>query len=144
MALLDWPPAEKAAFLEQQFQAQDTAYRGAYDACRFDIIELDGEPVGRLYVDRRDDDIRIVDIALLAQYRNRGIGGALLRQLLDEGAATGRSVSIHVEKHNPALALYQRLGFRYCPERALDDEVYDFMIWTPGDSQSDGRQSPPS
>jgi hypothetical protein len=54
---------------------------------------------------------RIVDIALLPQYCNRGIGTTLLRDLQSEAAAAGKPLRIHVERFNPALRLYQRLGF---------------------------------
>ena len=71
---------------------------------------LDSEPIGRLYVARWKDEIRIMDIALLPEYRNGGIGGGLLRDLLEEAAATSRRLTIHVQRYNPALRLYRRLG----------------------------------
>ena len=111
LALVSWSEAQKEAFLRQQFDAQDAHYRAHYDNARFDVIEVDGEPAGRLYVARWDDEIRIMDIALLPDYCGKGIGTQLLRELLDEGARTGKRVSIHVEKNNPALRLYVRLGF---------------------------------
>ena len=52
-----------------------------------------------------------MDIALLPEYRGRGIGTALLEELLVEADATGRRVTIHVERFNPARRLYERLGF---------------------------------
>lgn len=127
IALLPWTAAEKDALLTMQFEAQHRSYQDRFTEARFDVIELRGEPAGRLYVDRREDEIRLVDIALLPEHRGRGIGTALLRSLLDEGAASGRRVSIHVEHTNPALRLYERLGF----ERVRDDGIYWFMEWTP-------------
>lgn len=122
-----WPDAEKAAFLRMQFDAQHAHYRQHYADARFDLI-LDGDvPVGRLYVDRGDDDIRIVDIALLPEHRRKGHGTGLLADLLDEAARTGRTVSIHVERFNPALAFYERLGF----EHVADTGVYFLMTWRP-------------
>src|SRR2546423_4591014 len=111
LALVPWDGAEKSAFLRQQFEAQDAYYHEHYDGATFDVIELDGGPVGRLYVARWEHEIRIVDIALLPEHRDRGIGTALIRALLDEAAAAGKPLSIHVEKHNPARRLYERLGF---------------------------------
>jgi RimJ/RimL family protein N-acetyltransferase len=111
MALVDWTVEQKAAFLRMQFDAQHRHYQAHYSDARFEIVEWDGEPIGRLYVQRRQNELRIIDISLLPEYRGRGIGGALLKQLLDEAEATGRPVRIHVERFNPAARLYRRLGF---------------------------------
>src|SRR6185437_16635571 len=99
--------------------AQDAYYREHYASAAFDVIEVDGEPAGRLYVARWDHDIRIIDIALLPEYRGRGIGTALLRELLAEAAADGKRLSIHVELNNPARRLYERLGFVQVEERGV-------------------------
>ena len=126
MAVVDWTPEQKEAFLRLQFAAQRGHYREHYRDSRFDVIERDGEAIGRLYVARRPDDIRVVDIALMPEHRGQGLGGALMRTLLDEAAAAGQSVSIHVALHNPALRLYQRLGFQ---AKGQDDGVYRMMEW---------------
>ena len=76
------------------------------------ILAAGGEPAGRLYVARWEEEIRIVDIALLPDFRGRGIGGELLRELMAEADAAGRPLSIHVEMNNPARPWYERLGFR--------------------------------
>ena len=127
MSVVDWSAEQKAAFVQQQFEAQDAYYREHYDPATFDVIEVDGEPVGRLYVARWEDEIRIMDIALLPEHRGRGIGTAFMRDLLDEGAHTGKRVSIHVELNNPARRLYERLGFSPVEERG----VYVLMEATP-------------
>lgn len=123
----DWDDRQKEQFLRMQFDAQHNYYQEHFGSAEFLLI-LDGaDPIGRLYVDRRLDEIRIIDIALLPEQRGRGLGGTLMRDLLDEGQASGRPVRIHVEKFNPALRLYQRLGFR-----AIEDQgVYLFMEWVP-------------
>jgi ribosomal protein S18 acetylase RimI-like enzyme len=69
---------------------------------------------------------------LLPEYRGKGLGAALLRDLMDEAAAAGKAVSIHVEKFNPAMRLYRRLGFA----TAEDKGVYDLMRWTAGAAPS--------
>src|SRR5204863_10048783 len=80
MALVtDWSEAQKTAFLQMQFNAQHAHYAEHYAHAQFQIILLDGAPIGRLYVDRRVKEIRIVDISLLPEYRNRGIGSGLLK-----------------------------------------------------------------
>jgi ribosomal protein S18 acetylase RimI-like enzyme len=95
-----------------QFNAQDLHYRQHFSAARFDVILAAGQPVGRLYVDRGEHEIRLIDIALLPEHRGRGIGGALIAELVAEAGAGGKTVAIHVEHHNPAKRLYERLGFR--------------------------------
>jgi ribosomal protein S18 acetylase RimI-like enzyme len=122
-----WPPGAREAFVEQQFTAQDHEYRRHNPHGSFDVIEVDGVPAGRLYVDRRPGDLRIVDIALLPAYRGHGVGEQLVRGLQEAAAEEGRIVSIHVELTNRAAALYERLGFVL----AEDLGVYRRMEWTP-------------
>jgi ribosomal protein S18 acetylase RimI-like enzyme len=124
---VEWAPGQREWFLGMQFEAQDTEYRRANPEGSFGVIEVDGRPAGRLYVDRRPGDLRIVDIALLPEFRGRGIGEGLIAGLGQEAAAEGRIVSIHVEAHNRAARLYERLGF----EIAEDLGVYRRLEWTP-------------
>jgi ribosomal protein S18 acetylase RimI-like enzyme len=84
---------------------------------------VDGRPAGRLYVGRWPQTIRIVDIALLPEHRGVGVGTRLLGGLLAEADAAGKPVSIHVERFNPAMRLYRRLGF----EELEDKGVYVLM-----------------
>jgi ribosomal protein S18 acetylase RimI-like enzyme len=127
LRLVDWGADQKAAFVRMQFEAQDAYYREHYHPATFDVVEVDGEPAGRLYVARWEAEIRIVDVALLPEHRGRGIGTTLIRELLDEAAASGKCLSIHVEKHNPARRLYERLGF----VESTDRGVYVLMEATP-------------
>ena len=84
-------------------------------------------PIGRLYIERRTDEMLGIDIALLPEYRQSGIGTAILRDLLAEAARDGKPFRIHVQKFNRAQRLYERLGFT-----TLDDDgVYLFMEWRP-------------
>jgi GNAT superfamily N-acetyltransferase len=124
---VDWTPDQKAAFCRMQFEAQAAHYAHHYFDASFDIVERGGESIGRLYVYRGDRDIRIVDIVLTAAVRGLGIGTALIEQIKDEALRTGKSVSIHVERFNPALRLYRRLGFETVGEHG----VYDLMRWMP-------------
>jgi predicted GNAT family acetyltransferase len=103
------------------------------------VIELEGQRIGRLYVAELEAEqkaeLRLMDVALLPEYRNRGMGGALVRELLDEAAAAGRLVSLHVEENNPARRLYQRLGFR-----DVDDvSFYKLMQWEAAGKEPAGR-----
>ena len=127
MALLDWADAEKETFLRSQFKAQHQAYQDTYPGDEFLVILLSGRPVGRLYVGRWKEEIRIIDIALLPECRNGGIGSTILGDILAEAARTDQRVTIHVEMFNPALRLYRRLGFVPRGEHG----VYHFMEWSP-------------
>jgi ribosomal protein S18 acetylase RimI-like enzyme len=130
MALVDWDDAQKEAFVRMQFTAQHSHYQQHYPDAAFEIIMVDEQPAGRLYVDRWPKEIRIVDIALLPEYRNAGIGTTLLKGILEEAVQSGKPVSIHVERFNPAMRLYERLGFSTISENG----VYYLMEWVPGDS----------
>ena len=125
LALVDWDDATKAAFIEHQFSAQDRHYRANYPGATLDVIEVDGERAGRLYVHRGESDIRIMDIALAPAFRGRGIGTGLVEGLIEEARSSGRSVSIHVEMQNPARSLYERLGFLPAGQHG----VYVLMKW---------------
>ncbi len=127
MAQVPWSESEKQAFLEQQFAFQHDYYTKNFGKASFQLVLLDGEPAGRLYLDRRDDEIRLIDIALLPEHRGQGIGGGLMRDVLAEGRRSGLPVRIHVEQNNPALRLYRRLGF----ERVGDVGIYYLMEWHP-------------
>jgi GNAT superfamily N-acetyltransferase len=128
LAPLPWDDAAKGAFVRQQFVAQHTHYRAHYTGTAYLVVLRDGVPAGRLYLARWPDEIRVMDIALLPEHRGAGIGGRLLADVLAEGDATGKRVSIHVERFNPALRLYARLGFRPSADRG----VYLFLERAPG------------
>jgi ribosomal protein S18 acetylase RimI-like enzyme len=119
LALVAWDDAAKAAFVEQQFNAQDAHYRRYYEGASFDVVEVGGHAAGRLYVQRGQRDIRVIDILLAPAFRGRGIGGLLLGELAAEAQAGGRVLSIHVEPQNPARRLYERLGLRPVAEHGL-------------------------
>jgi len=123
LALVDWPEEQKSAFVAMQFNAQRQHYRREYPGARFDIVERDAVRIGRLYVHQRPDEIRVMDIAMAPAARNQGLGGALLRAILDEGRQSRRPVTIHVERFNPARRLYERLGFRSVGGES-DESIY--------------------
>jgi len=119
LSVVPWDDAQKEAFLWAQFEAQDRWYHEHYERASFDVVLVGGEPGGRLYVHRGESEIRIVDIALLPEHRGGGVGTALLRDLLDEADAAGKCVTIHVERFNPALRLYERLGFAVAEDKGV-------------------------
>jgi GNAT superfamily N-acetyltransferase len=128
LAITNFTEQEKRAFIEQQFTAQFAHYNQYYCSDFFSIIEWDGQPVGRLFVDYWQTEIRIVDIALTADHRNAGLGSYLLNGLFKQAEKTNKPVTIHVEHNNPAKRLYERLGFVF---KTQTNEVYLLMEWLP-------------
>jgi ribosomal protein S18 acetylase RimI-like enzyme len=125
LAITDWSETQKADFCRRQFDAQSAYYAANYPEASFQIIERDGWPIGRLYVARWEKEIRIVDVTLLPEARGSGIGTKLLHDLQEEARAIGKSLTIHVERFNRALGLYQRHGF----QQVEDKGVYLLMEW---------------
>jgi GNAT superfamily N-acetyltransferase len=128
LAVTGWSREQKDAFLDHQFGAQTQYYREQRPGAVWQIIVIDGHDAGRLVVDRRASEHRIVDIALLPAFRGRGVGGDILRGLQRGAGSGGCLLSIHVERNNPARSLYERLGFLPAGEPG---EVYQLMEWRP-------------
>ena len=132
LAPVPWPEAAKLAFLAEQSDLQHRHYVANYPGADLLLIESDSIPIGRIYVYRSAREIRLMDIALVPDWRNRGIGTRLLRELMAEARSTGSSLTLHVEPTNPAQRMYQRLGFRLIEQRG----VYDFLGWDPAEAAS--------
>jgi ribosomal protein S18 acetylase RimI-like enzyme len=130
MAMAPWSEEQKRAFLAMQFDMQHRSYRQVYPDARYDVIQRAGEPVGRLYVSRRPEELRILDIALVSEVRGRGIGGALIAELLAEARGARQVVLLSVESNNRACALYKRFGFRVYEKT----DFYFHMEWDPSAS----------
>jgi len=111
LALVPWTDEQRHLFIRSQFDAQQDHYLKTYPGASHDIILAGGRPVGRLYVARLEQEIRIIDITLLPAERNAGIGSYLITQLLDDAKRAGKITRIYVEEFNPSLRLFQRLGF---------------------------------
>lgn len=143
LAPLPWSEAEKRAFLRSQFDAQDRHYRAHFPDCAFLVVEEEGGPaIGRLYVDRREDEVRLVDIALVPERRGRGIGSRILEGVLAEAARAGLPVRIHVERDNPARRLYARLGFRAIGENGVHLLMERLPAEAPGAAPGPANGSP--
>jgi len=117
---LGWSAAQLATFLQLQFAAQQQWYAIAYPGAEQQIVLLDAAPVGRMIVDTGENATTLVDICLLPAYRNRGIGGLLLRGLLERCGAARTKVKLQVLKKNPAVRLYERMGF----VKTVEDDMY--------------------
>jgi ribosomal protein S18 acetylase RimI-like enzyme len=125
-------PAQRAALVLLEFRAQDAHFQKHYPQADRLVITGRGSggklyDIGRLYLARWPAEHGIIDIALLPRYRRHGAGEVLLRDLMDEAAAAGKTVSILVQKLNPAIRLYRRLGF----VAAEDKGSCDLMRWRP-------------
>jgi len=127
LAITPWSPDQKQEFLRMQFDAQTRYYRQAFPEMDYRIVIHDGVPAGRFIVLRREDELRLLDISLLPEHRNAGIGNMLIQMLLDEAKGLDKAVRIHVERFNRALRLYERLGFG----PVADQGVYVLMEWNP-------------
>jgi ribosomal protein S18 acetylase RimI-like enzyme len=114
-----WTPRQRQEFLAMQAEAQNEHYRKYFPDADYFIIVVKGEKAGRLYISRSREEIRIVDIALLPDFRGAGLGERILQGILQEAHQKDIPVRIHVEKNNPALRLYQRLNFRACEDKGV-------------------------
>lgn len=120
---VDWAPGQREAFLEMQFNAQKAHYHEHFPQASWQMIQRDGVDIGRLLLNRDSKDILIVVIALLSEYRNQGIGTALLSDLLSEADSDGKTVVLRVEFFNPVSRLYDRMGFTPTREMGVYREL---------------------
>lgn len=98
--------------MAHQYDAHHDVYFNTYDLARYGVIMWTDRPIGRLYADYRDTEVRILDIALLGAYRGKNIGSIIMRGLCADAARRNLSVTLHVNINNPgAYAFYYRLGF---------------------------------
>lgn len=114
-----WDDAQQRAFIKLQFAAQQQHYRTYYPQGEHSLILMNEKPVGRLYVARSPEEIRILDLALLAGHRNKGIGTRIIKDLMAESRKTGKPVRIYVESFNRALRLFERMGFLQVEEKGF-------------------------
>jgi len=127
LTLIPWTEDEKRAFLVHQFSAQRKHYRSYFPDAAYDVLERDGTPIGRLYVDERQTRVHILDIALMPDWRGDGVGTAIIGAIQDYAGGRGKGADIFVERINPAKSLYDRMGFKVIRE----EEIYLEMDWTP-------------
>ena len=125
LAVTGWSDEQKQQFCLSQFRAQDSHYRAHYPNARYQIIQWQGKDAGRLSTDHQPEELHLLDVALLPAYRGKGIGTVLLKDFQQQAAAANVPLTIYVERFNPALRLYQRLGF----QQMKDEGVYLLMRW---------------
>jgi ribosomal protein S18 acetylase RimI-like enzyme len=136
LAPTGWDEKTRQLFLDQQFKAMRAGYRSMYPAGEFLIVERDQQRIGRLVVARGEDELRVVDLALLPAQRNRGIGTLLLQRVCAEATRAEKPVRLCVLKNNPAWRWYERLGFT----RITEIGFYDELEWRPGGAPSSPTQ----
>jgi ribosomal protein S18 acetylase RimI-like enzyme len=129
MARLLWSDEQKRAFLKGQFEAQRSDHITRFPGAEHSIIISDDEPIGRIWIDRRVTEIRLLDIAILPRWQNTGIGTTLLEGLQHQATVAGLSLrhSVYATNHD-ALRFYRRLGFVVVE----DFETHMLMEWSPG------------
>ena len=101
LAGASWTQAQKSTFLKWQFALQRAQYRASYPNADFCIIETEEHPIGRFYVHRGIEEIRLIDVTLLSAWQRRGIGSAYVDALLAEARAADLPVGLHVEPQKP-------------------------------------------
>lgn len=119
-----WSAEEVDTLLAGQFRMQDAYYRRHYPQGHFDVVLRDATALGRLYHDWSGREARVIDIALLPQYRGAGIGSRLMRALVAEAARRGMPMSLFVERGNPVRSLYRRLGFAAVGENGVYEQMW--------------------
>jgi GNAT superfamily N-acetyltransferase len=98
--------------LRHQHAIRSRAYTGAFDPSGDHIIVHDDGPVGRIWVDSSSDEWTLVDLAVLPDYQNQGIGSVLMADLADQAERSGATVRLTVRSDNlGAQRLYFRNGF---------------------------------
>jgi ribosomal protein S18 acetylase RimI-like enzyme len=131
LAVLGLDGAQLASLMALQFRAQHQQYLGRLehielDHTKLNLVLLDNQPIGQLYLNLSNKEIRILELAILPAYQNQGIGTILLQEIVVWARQMGQAVTLNVLRNNDAaFRLYQRLGFKVLQE----DEVSYFMAW---------------
>ena len=132
MALVPWSDEQRYEFVSSQFAAQQSYYAQIYPEADHSLILVEGRPVGRLYLARLKDQLRIADITILPEDRNAGIGSYLLKELQEESLRSDKPLLIYVETFNPSMRLFERLGFQPIEEQG----IHLLMQWSPARRQT--------
>lgn len=123
MALVPWSGERKQAFLQMQFEAQNSYYRERYPNASFDLIKFNDSPVGRLYIAELADEIRIIDLTFLPAHFDPQVFETLIEEILQKAAQVGKPVRTFLENYNPQTEIFVRLGFRKIGEHGI------YFLW---------------
>lgn len=129
LAVVPWSPVQKDAFLRQQFDVRESEYTRSYGTDHHDIVMKEETPIGYLWVVRTEAELKVLDIALLPEHRNGGIGTALMTPLIEEARSRKLPLRLYVLTDGPARRLYERLGFTAVA--SSEASVYQLMELLP-------------
>jgi GNAT superfamily N-acetyltransferase len=124
---LGWTEDRIREFLGMQYEAQQRFFESEYKCDDDEIILFEGKPVGRLIVERREHEIRCIDVALLPEHRNCGVGTSLIQRLQAEATREKKPLRLQVIRFNRAVNLLERTGF----VRVSETGTHFQMEWTP-------------
>jgi ribosomal protein S18 acetylase RimI-like enzyme len=128
LGALEWPEPMRTHLLGVQYTARRQSHRANFPEAASQVIEVDGKAAGWAVVITMPHEVRLVEIMVLAEFRGRGIGTAVIRRILASAAEAGKPVRLNVNVTNQkAIALYERLGFG----RIDGDEVQHLMECPP-------------
>ena len=112
LAQVAWAPGQKEAFVRWQFELQRKEYDTRYPDARYQVVLVNDQPAGRIWIGEDDTQIRLLDIGLLEEFQDRGVGTVLLKQLIAEANAAKKKLRHMVfVLNNDAHRFYERLGF---------------------------------
>lgn len=127
LAMVPWTDEQRETFIRFQYTAQLTHYQTEYPQAEHSVILSGEKPVGRIYLDRRESEFRILDITLLPCFRGQGIGTPIIRQIMDEAAQAGKSVGIQLDFYGQSQRLFIRLGFT----PGETNGFHTLFVWNP-------------
>jgi len=100
-------------------QEQRSSFAAQWELEEVRIISADGNDVGWLQASELPAEIRLQKFFILPQYQRSGIGSEVLSKLLATWRPTGKKIVLRVLRNNPALRLYERLGFCVVAEAGI-------------------------
>ena len=112
LAQATWEEGQQETFVKWQFDLQRREYGARFPDAEYYVIVIDDCPAGRIWIGRDEQQIRLLDIAILPEFQNRGAGTLLLRWLIGEAKRASKALRHMVFVLNPdAHRFYERLGF---------------------------------
>jgi len=123
-------PAQRTEILKSQSAHQVHHYRTTFPNAWFTIVEVNNRPAGRLYVNQTQNELRVIDISLLPEYRQNGIGTQLIKNIQAESIRTQTPILLHVEIESKARGFYTHLGFH----ELKSNSTHTAYVWQPSKS----------
>jgi GNAT superfamily N-acetyltransferase len=124
---LGWDEQRISEFLDMQYEAQQNFYDSDYRDATDELILLQEKPIGRLLIESRPHEIRCIDLGLLPEYRERGLGTEIIQKLQEKAKREKKPLRLQVIRFSRAVNLFDRLGF----VRTSETGTHFQMEWTP-------------